>query len=81
MSALCSKERHQLYLPRLFSAQTSLRRYSRTKADSAKTCGNMRDLRRIASQQEISHILLKNLRNHVNHVQYFLTRKKFKLVF
>lgn len=73
---------HHLDLPRLLVTQAFLRRRSRAKADRAQMCRDVRDLWRTASQQEASHILLKkNLRNHVNHVQYFLTRKHLSWFF
>lgn len=53
-SALCSGESHLLYLPRLFTIQTSLERESETKviiASPHRMCRNMSDPQTIVSQQ------------------------------
>ena len=51
-SALWLRERHYLYLLKLFAIQTYLKRYSRIEAAnvSAQMCRNARDLKEIVSQ-------------------------------
>lgn len=75
VSAPCSKEKHDLCLWRLFSTQTSLRRYPQTQAGGNRTGVTGQPYEELPPHRKFHAFYWKNLRNHVNHVQYFFTRK------